>query len=102
MLSRSVVARCTKPSLSSVLNTVLPLRQGKLTTPTTTWSYIADARWMTSRWPKVTGSKVPGQIAMRLSGAIDSYQGVAVAALICQRQFEVQGRPSVAFGDHAR
>ena len=54
---------------------------------------------MTSRCPFVTGSNVPGQIAMRLSGAMDSDQGVAVAALVKQRQVELERRTPVALGD---
>ncbi len=34
------------------------------TTATTTWSKIAAERSITSRWPLVMGSKVPGQTAM--------------------------------------
>src|SRR5438105_2581372 len=58
---------------SSAVNMVLSLRQGWLTTPTINESYMFDARPMMSRWPLVTGSNVPGQIALRLSGG-----GIAV------------------------
>ena len=50
----------------------------------------------------MTGSNVPGQIAMRLSGAMDSDQGVAVAALVEQRQVELERRPPVALGHYPR
>src|SRR2546430_12297620 len=52
----SCVACSKNPIRSSVENIVLPFRQGRFTTPTTTWSYIAEARLITSRWPYVTGS----------------------------------------------
>src|ERR1700729_3146380 len=55
---------------------------------------------MTSRCPFVTGSKVPGQIAMRLSGAMDSDEGVAVAGLVEQRQIEFEGRAPIALGHY--
>src|SRR5450755_1815229 len=38
---------------------------------------------------------------MRLSGTMDSNQGVAVAALVDEREIELQGRPPVALADHA-
>jgi hypothetical protein len=50
-LGRSLVAFSRKLTRSSVVNTVLPLRHGRLTTPTITESYIAEARPITSRWP---------------------------------------------------
>ena len=62
---------------------------------------MAEARAITSRCPNVTGSNVPGQIAYRLSGAIDSDQGVAVAALVEQRQIELDRGSPVALGDDA-
>ena len=95
----SRVAFSTNATRSSALNSVLPLRTGRLTTATITLSNIAEAREITSRWPKVTGSYEPGQTAMRLSGAMDSDQCVAVTALIEQRQFQVQRGASVALGD---
>ena len=39
---------------------------------------------------------------MRLSGVMDSDQGVAVAALVEQRQFQLQGCPPIALGNDAR
>ena len=41
-------------------------------------------------------------MAMRLSGVMNSDQGVAVAALVEQRQVQLQRRPPVALGDDAR
>ena len=50
----------------------------------------------------MTGSNVPGQIAMRLSGAMDLDQCVAVATLVEQLEPEVQRPAAVTFGDDAR
>src|SRR5689334_18332147 len=47
------------------------------------------------------GSKVPGQIATRLSGVMNADQGVAVAALVEQRQFQLQGCPPIALCNDA-
>src|SRR5437868_14830051 len=102
MFGRSLVALRTKLTRSSAVNSVLPLRHGRLTTPTITSSNIAEARPITSRWPWVMGSKVPGQIAMRLSGVMNADQSVAVAALVAQRQFQLQRRPPIALGNDAR
>src|SRR5207244_8166152 len=95
MFGRSLVALRTKLTRSSAVNSVLPLRHGRLTTPTITSSNIAEARPITSRWPWVMGSKVPGQIAMRLSGVMNADQSVAVAALVEERQVQLQGRPAI-------
>src|SRR5207248_2643953 len=76
------------------------LRQGRFTTATMTRSYMAEARAITSRCPFVTGSNVPGHIAMRLSGAMDSDQGVAIATLVEQRQVELERCPPVALGHY--
>src|ERR1700742_1746313 len=48
------------------------------------------------------GSKVPGQMAMRLSGVMNADQGVAVAALVEQRQFQLQCCPPIALCNDAR
>src|SRR5262245_58580637 len=39
---------------------------------------------------------------MRLSGAMDAYQGVAVAAFVFQGEVEVERYPVIALGDHHR
>ena len=48
----------------------------------------------------MTGSNVPGQIAVRLSGAMDSDQSVAVAALVEQLKIEGEGRSPVALAHY--
>src|SRR5436853_328997 len=124
ILPNSCVACSKNPIRSSVENIVLPFRQGKFTTQTTTWSYIDEARLITSRWPYVTGSNVPGHTAMRLSGGfmggvancsgqrgkrlpdrakVDADQRVAVAALVQASQLlELQRSPPVALGHDSR
>jgi hypothetical protein len=47
------------------------------------------------------GSYEPGQIAVRLSGAIDSDQGVSIATLVEQRELELERRSPVALDDDA-
>src|SRR5438874_4226555 len=81
---------------------VSPLRHGWFTTPTISVSNMAEARRITSRWPLVIGSNVPGQTAMRLSGGIvvDADQCVSVAAFKDERQFELERRPYIALDDH--
>ena len=49
----------------------------------------------------MTGSNVPGQIAMRLSGAMDLDQRVAVAANIEQLELKLQRIAAVTLGDDA-
>ena len=39
---------------------------------------------------------------MRLSGAMDADEGVAVAAFVFEREVEVQRYPAIALGDHRR
>src|SRR3954452_21698952 len=90
--SRWPTADSTKEQRSSASKTVFPLRIGRLTTPTITSSYIFAARVMTSMWPRVIGSYEPGTTAIRLSGAMDSDHGVAVAALVEQRERKAEGR----------
>ena len=87
---------------SSALNSVLLLRTDALTTATISSSNIGAARLMTSTWPFVIGSYEPGQTAMRLSGAMDADEGVAVAAFVFEGEIDLQRRPAVALGDHRR
>ena len=54
---------------SSMVN-IVALWRGWRTTPTTTSSNSRAARRMMSRWPSVTGSYVPGQIAMLVLRAV--------------------------------
>src|SRR5947209_1869522 len=97
------VAFSMNATRSSALNIVAPLRQGWLTTPTIRESYMFEPRPMTSRWPFVTGSNVPGHIATRLSGGAmeDQNQGVSVTAAVQPRQVEFERLPPVALGDDA-
>ena len=61
-LSSPASASSRNATRSSTVNVVC-LWCGSRTTPTTTRSKIAAARRMTSTWPNVTGSKVPGLMA---------------------------------------
>src|ERR1700689_2885754 len=99
VLGSGLVALSKTAPRSSALNSVAPLRHGRFTTATTTSSNIADARLITSRCPNVTGSNVPGQRAMRLVGAMDLNQGVAVTALVEQGQLEAKRLTPVGLGD---
>src|SRR3984885_5624340 len=99
MLGSVLVALRRNATRSSALNSVAPLRHGRLTTATTTSSNIPEARLITSRCPHVTGSNVPGQRAMRLVGVMDLNQGVAVTALVEQGQLEAERLTPVGLGD---
>src|SRR5918998_840610 len=99
-LGRCDVADAMNPQRSSALNSVLVLRTEALTTATTSSSNIGAARLMMSTCPFVTGSYEPGQTAMRLSGAMDANQGVAVAAFVVQGKIDLQRRPAIALHDH--
>src|SRR3984885_14686849 len=99
MLGNELVALRRNATRSSALNSVEPLRHGRLTTATTTSSNIPDVRLITSRCPNVTGSNVPGQSAVRLMGAMDLNQGVAVAALVEQGQLQSERLTPVGLGD---
>src|SRR5215213_3180951 len=101
-LGRWLVASVMKPHRSSALNSVLLLRTEALTTATMNSSNIGAARLMTSTWPCVIGSYEPGQTAMRLSGAMDADEGVAVPAFVFERQIDPQRRPAVALCDDGR
>src|SRR5918994_655495 len=101
-LGRWLVASSMKPHRSSALKSVLLLRTEALTTATMNSSNIGAARVMTSTWPCVIGSYEPGQTAMRLSGAMDADEGVAVAAFVLQWEIDLQRRPAVALRDHRR
>src|SRR3984885_2208470 len=101
MLGNVLVALRRNATRSSALNRVAPLRHGKLTTATTTSSNIPEARLITSRCPNVTGSKVPGQRAVRLVGGMDLNQGVAIAALVEQGQVETERLTPVGLGHDA-
>jgi hypothetical protein len=50
--------------MRSSMENIVALWRGWRTTPTTTCSNRPAARRMMSIWPSVTGSYVPGQIAM--------------------------------------
>src|SRR5215207_9827346 len=101
-LGRCDVALRMNAQRSSALNSVLLLRTEALTTATTSSSNIGAARLMMSTWPWVTGSYEPGQTAMRLSGAMDADEGVAVAAFVVQGEIDLQRRPAITLGDHRR
>src|SRR5579875_326580 len=100
MLSSSRVASRTNWIRSAAENSVWPLRHGWLTIATITRSYIADARLITSRWPLVMGSNVPGQIAVRLSSGMDPDQRVSVAALAHRLKAQLQRLAAAALADH--
>src|SRR3954449_8875551 len=97
--SRCEVAFSMKRTRSSPVNMGLVLRTEELTTATISSSNIAAARPMTSTWPLVTGSYEPGQTAMRLSGAMDADDGVAVAALVFDGEIDLERRAAVALCD---
>ena len=80
------------PTRSSALKSVLRLRTGWSTTPTTTWSKTFAARPMMSRCPNVTGSYEPGQTAVPpfFSAAMDRDPGVAVGPLAKERERELE------------
>src|SRR5919108_870471 len=101
-LPRCPVAASMNSIRSSAENSELVLRTEAATTATISSSNIAAARVITSRWPLVTGSYVPGQTAMRGSGAMDADQGVAIAAFVQERQVQLERAAAVALGDHRR
>src|SRR3954470_6087305 len=98
--SRCAVAFSMKRTRCSPVNMGCVLRTEAFTTATISSSNIAAARLITSTWPLVTGSYEPGQTAMRLSGAMDADDGVAVAALVGRGQVEIERGPAIALGDH--
>src|SRR3712207_3066969 len=95
-LGRWPVASSMKAQRSSAENSDLLLRTEALTTATMNSSNIGAAREMTSTWPCVIGSYEPGQTAMRLSGAMDADEGVAVAAFVFDGEVDLQRRAAVA------
>src|SRR5918994_3723662 len=97
---RCDVAVSMKPIRSSAVKSDLLLRTDALTTATISSSNICEARVMTSTWPCVIGSHEPGQTAMRGSGTMDGDQGVAVPALVEDRQAQLQRLTAIALGDH--
>src|SRR6185436_2335976 len=101
-LGRWLVASSMNATRSSALNSVLLLRTEALTTATISSSNIGAARLMTSTWPLVIGSYEPGQTAMRLSGAMDAYEGVAVPAFVFDGEVDLQRRAAIALRDHRR
>src|SRR3954451_4472932 len=97
--SRCAVAFSMKRTRCSPVNTGCVLRTEAFTTATISSSNMAAARLITSTWPFVTGSYEPGHTAMRLSGAMDADDGVAIAALVGRGQVEVEHGPSISLGD---
>src|SRR3954451_15622342 len=96
---------CTSASMnstrSSALNSVFCLRTGWATTATMTLSNTSATRRMMSRWPSVTGSYDPGQTAtppLRSAATVDGDPGVAVDALVHERQCQLERRALVRFG----
>src|SRR6185437_1443591 len=75
---------------SSSVNIVC-LCRGWRTTATITRSNRPDARRITSRWPVVTGSYVPGQTAIVSGMGEDGEAGAAVCALGQRRQGQLGG-----------
>src|SRR3954463_11509929 len=96
--SRCAVAFSMKRTRCSPVNTGCVLRTEAFTTATISSSNMAAARLITSTWPFVTGSYEPGHTAMRLSGAMDADDGVAVAALVGRGQVGCDRGPATPLG----
>src|SRR5205085_204277 len=100
-LPKSWTSASMNSTRSAAGNTGVCLRTGWFTTPTTTLSNTSAARLMMSTWPSVTGSYVPGQIAVPflLFGTVDGDAGVAVVAFVDLGEVELERRALVGFGD---
>src|SRR4051794_34209391 len=99
-LGRSAISASMNPMRSSASNSVFCLRTGWFTTATITLSNTPEQRLITSRWPNVTGSYEPGQIAIPLPllATVDGDARVAVDALVDKRERELQAIALVGFG----
>src|SRR3954454_20228728 len=103
-LASSATCASMKPTRSSALNSVFCLRTGWFTTATITLSNTPEQRRITSRWPNVTGSYDPGQIAvpLPLEPTMDGDPRVAVDALVSQREGQAERVALVGFGHGER
>src|SRR5204863_837001 len=96
---------CRRNSLRSAAEkSVVGLRTGWFTTPTTTRLTTRAALAMMSTCPYVTGSYDPGQIATppsRSATAVNGDPGVAISTLPLERQIEFERLFDGALANHA-
>src|SRR3954471_21967587 len=104
-LPRFCTSDATNSTRCSAEKSVFCLRTGWFTTATITLSNTSETRRMMSRCPSVTGSYEPGQTAvppLRSAATVDRDAGVAVDALVDERQRESERRALVGFGHGER